>query len=173
MWSLFLNILSFNFVSAPNKSLRSRWFRTSYGNHSQKQQSRGILRKRCSENMQQIYRRTPTPKCDFNKVAKQLYWIHTLAWMFSCKFAAYFQNTFLKNTSGRLILNISFIKSFIPVEYVCSFPYVINCIFRNLKLLSYVGADSRSSCSEVFLVKGVLKTCRKFTGEHSCRSGFQ
>ena len=25
---------------------------------------------------------------------KQLCWNHTLAWMFSCKFAAYFQNTF-------------------------------------------------------------------------------
>ena len=37
--------------------------------------------------MQQIYRRTPVPKCDFNKVAKQL---------FSCKFAAYFQNIFFK-----------------------------------------------------------------------------
>ena len=35
-------------------------------------------------------------KCDFNKVAKakQLYWNRTLAWVFSCKFAAYFQNTF-------------------------------------------------------------------------------
>ena len=30
------------------------------------QPSRGILRKKCSENMQQIYRRTP--KCDFNRV---------------------------------------------------------------------------------------------------------
>ena len=30
-----------------------------------------------SENMQQIYSRTPMPKCDFNKVAKQLYWNHT------------------------------------------------------------------------------------------------
>ena len=28
-------------------------------------------RKRCSENMQQIYIGTPMPKCDFNKVAKQ------------------------------------------------------------------------------------------------------
>ena len=27
---------------------------------------------RCSENMQQIYRRTPMQKYDFNKVAKQL-----------------------------------------------------------------------------------------------------
>ena len=34
--------------------------------------NRGVLRKRCSENMEQIYRRTPTPKCDFDKVAKQL-----------------------------------------------------------------------------------------------------
>ena len=64
-----------------------------------------FLEKRCSENMQQIYRRTPVPKCDFNKVALQLYSNHTSAWVFSCKFAAYFQKTpFLKNTSGRLFL---------------------------------------------------------------------
>ena len=31
-----------------------------------KKQSRGVLSKRCSENMQQTYRRTPMPKCDFN-----------------------------------------------------------------------------------------------------------
>ena len=34
--------------------------------------ARGVLRKRCSENVQQIYRRKPMLKCDFNKVAKQL-----------------------------------------------------------------------------------------------------
>ena len=33
-------------------------------------------------------------KCDFNKIAKQLYWNHTSAWVFSCKFAAYFENIF-------------------------------------------------------------------------------
>ena len=33
----------------------------------QKQPSRGVLIKKCSENMQQIYRRTNVPKCDFNK----------------------------------------------------------------------------------------------------------
>ena len=71
---------------------------------SQKQPSRCVPRKRCSENMQQIYRRTPMPKCDFNKVAKQLYWNCTSAWVFSCKFAAYFQNTFSKNISGWLLL---------------------------------------------------------------------
>ena len=30
---------------------------------------RGVPWKECSENMQQIYRRTPMPKCNFNKVA--------------------------------------------------------------------------------------------------------
>ena len=33
-------------------------------------------------------------KCDFNEAAIQLYWSRTLAWVLSCKFAAYFQNTF-------------------------------------------------------------------------------
>ena len=36
---------------------------------NQKQPSRNVLRKRCFENMQQIYRRTPMLKRDFNKVA--------------------------------------------------------------------------------------------------------
>ena len=35
----------------------------------QKQPPIGVPKKRCSENMQQIYRRTAMPKCDFNKVA--------------------------------------------------------------------------------------------------------
>ena len=60
----------------------------------QKQPSRSVLKKRCSENMLQMYRRTPMTKCDFNKVSLQIYWTHTKAWVFSCKFAAYFPNTF-------------------------------------------------------------------------------
>ena len=55
---------------------------------------RGVSRKRCSENMQHIYKRTPVPKCHFSKVALQLYWNRTSTWVFSCKFAPYFQNTF-------------------------------------------------------------------------------
>ena len=51
----------------------------------QKQSFRGVLRKRSSGNMHQIYRRTPVLKCDFNKVA-----------LLSSKFAAYFQKTFSK-----------------------------------------------------------------------------
>ena len=55
--------------------------------------------------MQQIYRRTPMPKCDFSKVPLQLYWNHTLKWVFSCKFVHIFRTPFPKNTSGRLLFN--------------------------------------------------------------------
>ena len=61
----------------------------------EKQPSANVLIKKCSENMQQIHKRTPMLKCDFKKAAKQLNWNHTLAWVFSFKFAAYFQNNFL------------------------------------------------------------------------------
>ena len=47
---------------------------------NQKQSVRGVLRKRCSENMQQIYRRTPMPTFDFNKVAKQSNFIKIALW---------------------------------------------------------------------------------------------
>ena len=32
-------------------------------------------------------------KCDFSKVANQLYWNHISTWVLSCKFAAYLQNS--------------------------------------------------------------------------------
>ena len=38
----------------------------------EKQPPSGVLSKKCSEKMQQIYRRTPMPKCDFNKVDLQV-----------------------------------------------------------------------------------------------------
>ena len=46
----------------------------SYGRtpECQKQPFRGVLGKRYSENMQQTYRRTPMPKCGYNKVALRL-----------------------------------------------------------------------------------------------------
>ena len=53
--------------------LKSSPFRHFVTKNVQKQPSRGVLRKRCAENMHQNYRRTPVPRCDLNKVAKQLY----------------------------------------------------------------------------------------------------
>ena len=44
-----------------------------YDCKAQKQPPRGVLKERCSENMQQFYRRTPMLKCDFNKIISQLH----------------------------------------------------------------------------------------------------
>ena len=44
-----------------------------YNSYIDKEPSRGVLRKRCSKNMQQSYRRTPILNYDFNKVAMKLY----------------------------------------------------------------------------------------------------
>ena len=85
------------------KSLRKNWYINDYGSVEmllrsflvlRKHLPRGVLRKKWFENMEQIYRRTPIPKCDFNNVSKHLYWNRTSAWVFSCKFAAYCYNTF-------------------------------------------------------------------------------
>ena len=59
------------------KELKYNWFfyrfftDISRWNKWQTQSLRGVLKKRCSENMKQIYRRAPMPKCNFNKVALQ------------------------------------------------------------------------------------------------------
>ena len=68
----------------------------------QKQPSKGVLRKRCSENIQQIYRRTPMSKCDFNKFALQF-----ALGCFPVNLLHIFRTPFLKNTSGRLLLLLS------------------------------------------------------------------
>ena len=74
----------------------------------QKQPSRGVLRKRCSENMQQIYRRTPMPKCDFNEIALQVVlrcFIEITLWH-GCSpvnLLHIFRTCLYKNTSGRLV----------------------------------------------------------------------
>ena len=77
---------------------------------TQKQPSRGVLIKRCSENLQEIYRRMP--KCDFNKVALQLYSNRISVWVFSCRFLHIFRTPFSKNTSGWLLLKKSVLKNF-------------------------------------------------------------
>ena len=73
---------------------------------SQKQPHRGVPRKRCSENMQQVYRRTPMPRCDLNKVALLCNLIEIALWH-GCSpvnLLHIFSTPFLKNTSGWLLL---------------------------------------------------------------------
>ena len=71
-----------------------------------------------SENIQQIYRRPPMPKCDFNIKLQSnfIYWNHTLAYVFSCKFAAYSQNTF--SHSSMLFLRIRLTYNCTTCKYI-------------------------------------------------------
>ena len=72
--------------------------------YMQKQLTRGVLSKRCSENMQQIDRRTPMLECDFKKVAKQAYWTTLCDECSPENLRHIFKTLFPKNTSGRLLL---------------------------------------------------------------------
>ena len=77
----------------------------------QNQQSRSVLRKSCSENMQQIYKRTRMPKCDVNKVAQQFYRNQTSAWVHGCSpvnLLHISRTPFPNNTSGWLLLFSAF-----------------------------------------------------------------
>ena len=91
--------------------------------------SRGVLSKSCSENMQQIYRRTPMPKCGINKNALPIY---RRTRMPKCDFEIFieitlghscslvnllhiFRTPFTKNTSGWLLLYINVNKE---VHYI-------------------------------------------------------
>ena len=57
----------------------------------QKQPPRDVLKKRCTGNMLQIYRRTPMPQCDFNKVASH----------FSMGVLLYISSTFAEHLFSR------------------------------------------------------------------------
>ena len=80
-------IVSTNEVQKPN--LRPKL---------QKQPPRGVPRKKCSESMQQIYRRPPMLRCDFNKVAKH-------GWS-PVNLLHIFRTPFPRTTSGWLLLQV-------------------------------------------------------------------
>ena len=94
----------------------------------QKHPSRGVLRKKCFENMHQIYRRTSTP---------------FLAWVFSCKFAAYFQKSFPQEDLRRTASGKTYFKSF---NYLTSI--IINGLKTDYILLKQsLGAVLSKRCS--------------------------
>ena len=67
----------------------------------QKQPSRVVLSKRCSENMQQIYKKTPMPKCNFKKVAIEITFWHGCS---PVNLLHIFRTHFPKSASGGLFL---------------------------------------------------------------------
>ena len=72
----------------------------------QKQPSRGVFRKRCSESMQQIYLRTSMTKCDFNKAALLCNFTEITV-RYACSpvnLLHFFRIPFRKNTTVQLLL---------------------------------------------------------------------
>ena len=94
---------------------------------------------RCFENIQQNYRRTPMPKCDFNKVAKELYRNRTLHECSSVNLLHIFRTPFLKNASGRLLVKTSY-------NHIC-FLYFLFSVKRQKQPPELV---YKKSCSEKF-----------------------
>ena len=80
--------------------------------HVQKHSHRGVLRKTCSENMQQIYRRTPMPKCDLNKVACNFIEMALGHGCFPVNLLHISRVNFPTNTSGRLFLYVTLFRMY-------------------------------------------------------------
>ena len=85
------------------------------------QSSEDVLKKRYSENLQQIFRRPPMPKLQHTvkEIAKQFYWNHSLVWVFFVNVLHIFRTPFPKNTFGGLLLRCEmlFIMKPVPVPY--------------------------------------------------------
>ena len=112
------------------------------------------------------------------KKTKQLYWNHTSAWVFSCKFTAYFQ----KNTSGRLLLNLTDVNYFAKKDPTCGSLLnllsliIINLIIINIIISLIINLASypkiredvlKSIRSQTFFKTSVLQNFAIFTGNHS------
>ena len=120
--------------------------------HDQNQSNKGVLYG-VPQNILQIYRRIPMTKCDLNKAALQLYWNRTLAWVFSCKFGAYFQNTFPKNTSGRLFLQLVLILSYFSTVSLQTLLDIFRTLFIRTPL------ESCFCVIHLFLTISIPKYC--------------
>ena len=94
----------FSFSIIYFKSFVPRLLKIIATRKNHKQPPRGVLRKRCSESIQQIYRRAPMLKCNFNKVARN---VIEILLRYGCSFVnllIIFRTPFPKNTSGGLLL---------------------------------------------------------------------
>ena len=87
------------------------------------------------------------------KDAKQLYWNRTLAWVFSCKFAAYFENTFYEE---HLWLAASELRRSISQSYKL-LPQSVNYLVS--QLVYYVGNIIRYYLTKIHLFQILFLWC--------------
>ena len=123
----------------------------SFNSKLQQQLSRGVLRKKCSENMQQIYRRILIPKCDFNNVALQFYWNCTTTWVFFCKFWCIFSDDIFIRTP----MEGCFCWQYVTRWFISAIKPVFNsqtCKLKKFKVRIYILIlKLESKTVEVFL----------------------
>ena len=102
----------------------------------QKQPFRGVLRKKCFENMQQIYKRTSMSKCDFNEVFCSLTEITLRHGCSPVNLLYIFRIPFPKNTSEQLLLKGDI---FILAKWNNSDEYCLKwCIYKYMLLLQVI-----------------------------------
>ena len=107
-------ILNFCFILVAFNTVIWASLFSAYRLKLQKQPTRGVLRKSCSENMQQIFRRTSTPKCDFVEILLR----HGYS---PVNLLHIFRTFFLRNSSSGLLLKLE-VEDFIFYVVVFSFP---------------------------------------------------
>ena len=91
--------------------------------------------------MHQSYGRTPMQKSYFNKVTRQLYWNHTLAWDSPVNMLHIFRTHFPYKTSGELILDLEPFQTF-------------------MMELFYKNSSSDSKQRSIFTNKTVIDICQ-------------
>ena len=122
----------------------------------QNQPSRGVLVKRCTENMQKIFRRTPSmPKFDLNKVALKLFWNLTSAWVLR-RFTAIFQNTFFLKHLWRVDSDL------FPIRFLSQGDRKNYCSHRLNALPDFTGSY------EVAHKEGHRQKLRKYVHKKTC-----
>ena len=111
--------------------------------------------------MQQIYWRATVLERDFHKVVKQLYWNHNLACVFSCKFAAYFQNTFFQDHAWRAAseyLQSTPNKEFIACQLMAELNYEILIEYLSLTHINIVN---------LYIINHLNENTKEWTNENS------
>ena len=98
-----------------------------------KHPSRGVLIKRCCENLQQIYR------CDFKKAALQLYLNHTSALVSPVNLLYIFRKTVPKNTSGGLLLVVEYLRTSNSFEAVNNEVLLLKLVAMELLRYQRIG----------------------------------
>ena len=113
---------------------------------------RGVPRKMCSWNMQQIYRKTFMPKCNFSKVALQLYWNPINLMHISRTF-------FSKNSSGWLLLKNT--EQVLAVGYFCknALSKMFNKVLNTLTFKHMIFQEHVLNCQ---FRRILCKQCQEF-----------